>query len=67
MELKIPSGVRQHTITKLHTWYALTDKWMLAQKLGMPRIQLTSQMKLKKKDENKKKWILWSFLEGKTK
>ena len=52
MELKIPSGVRQHTITKLHTWYALTDKWMLSQKLGMPRIQLTSQMKLKKKDEN---------------
>jgi hypothetical protein len=23
---------------KEHTWYALTDKWILAQKLGIPKI-----------------------------
>jgi hypothetical protein len=36
---------------KEHTWYALTDKWILAQKLGIPKIQFTDHMKLKKKDD----------------
>jgi len=27
------------------------DKWILAQKLGLPKIQPTDQMKLKKKDD----------------
>ena len=36
-------------ITKEHTWYALTDKWILAQKLGIPKIQYTDQMKIEKK------------------
>jgi hypothetical protein len=27
-------------ITKEHTWYALNDKWILAQKLGIPKILL---------------------------
>jgi hypothetical protein len=26
-------------ITKEHTWYAHTDKWILAQKLGIPNIR----------------------------
>jgi hypothetical protein len=33
--------------TKEHTWYALTDKWLLAQKL----IQFTDHMKPKKKED----------------
>ena len=38
-------------ITKEHTWYALTDKWILAQKLGIPKIKFTGHMKLKKKED----------------
>jgi hypothetical protein len=38
-------------ITKEHTWYALTDKWILAQKLRTPKIQFTKHMKLKKKED----------------
>ena len=40
-------------ITKEHTWYALTDKWILAQKLGIPKIQFTDHMKLKKKEDQR--------------
>jgi hypothetical protein len=38
-------------ITKEHTWYALTDKWILAQKLRIPQIQFAKHMKLKKKED----------------
>ena len=38
-------------ITKEHTWYALTDKWILAQKLRIPKIQFAKHMKLKKKED----------------
>jgi hypothetical protein len=39
--------------TKEHTWYTLTDKYILAQKLEIPKIQFTDQMKLKKnKDQS---------------
>jgi hypothetical protein len=38
-------------ITKEHTIYALTDKWILAQKLGLQKIQFTNHMKLKKKED----------------
>jgi hypothetical protein len=31
--------------------YALTDKWILAQKLGIPKIQFTDHIKLKKKED----------------
>ena len=30
----------------------LTDKWILAQKLGIPKIQFTNHMKFKKKDQS---------------
>jgi hypothetical protein len=33
--------------------YALTDKWILAQKLGIPKIQFAKQMKLKKKENQR--------------
>ena len=36
--------------TKEHTWYILSDNWILAQKLRIPKIQLTDQMKFKKKE-----------------
>jgi hypothetical protein len=39
-------------VTKEHTLYVLTDKWILAQKLRIPKIQFTNDMKLKKKEEH---------------
>jgi hypothetical protein len=39
------------SITKEHTWYVLTDKWILAPKLGISKIQFTDYMKLKKEDQ----------------
>ena len=38
-------------MAKEHTWYVLTDKWILAQKLGIPKIQFTNQMKLINKED----------------
>jgi len=38
-------------VTKEHTWYVLTDKWILVQKLRIPKIQCTDHMKLKKKED----------------
>ena len=32
-------------------WYTLTDKWIIAQKLGIPKIQFIDQTKLKKKEK----------------
>ena len=37
---------RGNPITKEHTWYAIADKWILTQKLGIPKIQFTDHMKL---------------------
>jgi hypothetical protein len=39
-------------ITKEHIWYELTDKWRLAQKLIIPKIQFAKHMKLKKEDQS---------------
>jgi hypothetical protein len=33
--IKMPE--RDNTVTIEHTWQALTDKWILAQKLGTPK------------------------------
>ena len=38
-------------VTKEHTWYALTDKWILAQKPRILKIQFAKHMKLKKKED----------------
>ena len=38
-------------VTMEHTWYALSDMWILAQKLVIPKIQFTDLMKLKKKED----------------
>jgi hypothetical protein len=39
-------------ITKEHTWYALTDKWILAQKLRILKIPFAKHMKLKNKEDH---------------
>jgi hypothetical protein len=38
-------------ITKEHIWYALSDKWILAQKLRISKIQFAKHMKLKKNED----------------
>ena len=38
-------------ITKELTWYALTDKWILAHKPKIPKIQFTKHNKIKKKGD----------------
>ena len=38
-------------ITKEHTWYALTNKRMLVQKLKINNLQFTQHRKLKKKED----------------
>jgi hypothetical protein len=38
-------------VTRDHTWFALTDKWILVQKLQILKIQFTDHMKLKKKTD----------------
>ena len=39
-------------VTKELTQYILTDKWILAQKFRIPKIQFAKHMKLKKKDQS---------------
>jgi hypothetical protein len=38
-------------VTEEHTWYALTDKRILAPKIKIPKIQFTDHMKLKNKED----------------
>jgi hypothetical protein len=40
---------RGNLVRKEHTWYALTDKWLLAQKLRIPKIKFTDHIKLHNK------------------
>ena len=40
-----------NSITKEHAQYALSDKWILAPKLRIPKIQFTDHMKLKRKED----------------
>ena len=39
-------NIIRHEVTQSHTWFALTDKWLLAQMLRIPKIQFTDHMKL---------------------
>jgi hypothetical protein len=48
---------RGNLVTKEYTWYVLTDKRILRKELGIPMIQSTGRPK----------WMLHSFLEGRTK
>jgi hypothetical protein len=38
-------------ITKELTWYVLIDKWILTQKLRIPKLQFAKHMKLKKNED----------------
>ena len=40
-------------IIKELTWYPLTDKWILAQKLRIPKIQFAKHKKIKKKEDQR--------------
>ena len=40
------------TQSQKNKWYALTDRWILAQNFRIPKLQLTDHMKLKKEDQN---------------
>ena len=42
---------RGNPITKDHTWYALINKWKLAQKPKINKLQFTQHRKLKKKED----------------
>jgi len=47
------------SVTKEHTWYVLTNKWILAQRLGITNKKFTDHMKPKKKeDQNVKASVL---------
>ena len=51
-------------VTKEHTWYVFTDKWILTKnKLGIAMIQLTDNKKPKKKEDHTKMCMLQSYLE----
>jgi hypothetical protein len=41
------------TQSQKNTWYAFTDKWILAQKFCIPKMQFTDYMKLKKKKDQR--------------
>ena len=42
---------RGNPITKERTWYVFTDKWIVAQKLRIPKIQFTDHKKFKNKED----------------
>jgi hypothetical protein len=51
-------------VTKVHTWYVFTVKWILGKKkLDIPTIQLTDHMKPKKKKDHTKVWMLQFYSE----
>jgi len=52
-------------VTKKHTWYVLTDKWILAKKLRILKIQFTDIWSSRRRKT--KMWMLQSFLEGENK
>ena len=61
MQMDVSGGYHAewgNPITKEVTWYALTDKWILAQKPRIPKIQLPKHKKIKKEDQ----WVDTSFL-----
>ena len=47
---KYHSG-RNNSDPKGHTWYVLTDKWILAQKPRVPKIHFPKHKKIKKEDQ----------------
>jgi len=62
-----------YSITEKHTWYALIDKWILAKKLKLPKMQSTDHRKLRKDDQmqmlplllKRGKIFIWGDMEAK--
>jgi hypothetical protein len=42
-----------NSVTKEHTWFVLTNKWILGKEHGIPMIELTDHMKLKRKEDQR--------------
>ena len=42
-----------NSVTKDHTWYILTDKWILGKEHVILTIQLMDHMKLKKREDKR--------------
>jgi hypothetical protein len=42
-----------NSVTKEHTWYVLTDKWILGKGHELSMIQLMDHMKLKRKEHQR--------------
>jgi hypothetical protein len=40
-------------VTKEYTWYVVMDKWIVGKEHGIPTIQLTDHMKLKRKEDQR--------------
>ena len=38
---------------KEHTWYVLTDRWILVKECGIPTIKLIDNIKLKRKEDQR--------------
>lgn len=51
LENIILGEVTQSHTHKNHTWYVLTDEWILGKRLTLPTVQLTDCMKLGKKED----------------
>ena len=49
--MELENILSEVTQSQRRKWYALTDMWILAQKLGIPKIQFTDHMKVKKKED----------------
>jgi hypothetical protein len=54
-------------ITKELTWYVLTDKWILAQKLRIPKMQEYNLLNTWNSKKKTKLWALCPFLQLGTK
>ena len=65
LELKKYQPKWGNPITEEYTWNAVTDKWILAQKLWIPKTQFTYQMIPKKKEgEGPGPGKAWSSIVG---
>ena len=50
MEIEKCRPDQGNPFTKEYTWYTLTDKWMLAQKLKINKLEFPQHRKLQKKE-----------------
>jgi hypothetical protein len=50
--MELENIILSKVILKEHTWYALTDKWILAQTFRRPKVQFIDHVKLKKEEKS---------------